>query len=143
MNAPSSPIRSPSHKASGQQSGPVRVQRLGLTAFLSISRRPAEADCRPPLCRREKVHLWSVRFADLALDCLRAIGQACRPEPSSSLSDGLFMGETFPGRVIVLVTCVNPLPAQCTTLRWRPQETTAESARADRVWPETDNEKRG
>lgn len=135
------PIRSPSHKASGQQSGPVRVQRLGLTALLSIFR-PAEANCRSPLSRREKIHLLSARFADLALNCLRTIGQACRPEPSPRLSDGLLVSEIVPSRRVVFVSAY-PLHLRCSPcgLR-RDQFITMESPRGDDFWPETDNARR-
>ena len=82
------------------------------------------------------------RFADLAFMSARAIMQACRPVSAPGFSDVGFMGETFPGRVVVLVSCVNPLPLHCTSLRVRclcPQDTTTESPRADNFWPETDN----
>lgn len=82
------------------------------------------------------------RFADLAFMSARAIMQACRPVSAPGFSDIGLMGETFPGRVVVLVSAY-PLHLRCSPcgLR-RDQFITMESPRGDDFWPETDNARR-
>lgn len=126
MTAPSSPIRSPSHKASGLRPDAVRCLRLRSVAFFQFVG-PAEEGCRPSCRSVEQITLRGLRLAGRTFAYLRAIAQACRPVPPPSLSDAAFVIQPGPGRVVVLMSAY-PLHLRCSLLRVDLHSTTGAAA---------------